>query len=134
MAGGKSDALENSVLEHVFGVTSYTPPAHVHVELYTVTPTDAMNDGTKCTGGSYAPVQVTASNVNFSTAVAGEIHNATAITFPAATADWGTAVAFGIFAADGTTGMYWGPVSPEKVISTGDTASFAATTLSITEG
>jgi len=133
MAGGKSDAMENSVLDHVFGVTSYTPEAHVHVELYTVTPSDPMNDGTKVSGSGYVSVQVTNSNVNWSTAVAGETHNATAITFPAATDDWGTVVAWGIFAADGTTGMYWGPVSPSKVVSLGDTPSFAVGQLSITE-
>lgn len=58
-------------------------------------------------------------------------NNANAVTFPQATGDWGTIVAFGIFdASSGGNLLWWGAVnSPAgKVINNGDTLSFPATT------
>ena len=64
-------------------------------------------------------------------------NNGNAIAFPAATADWGTVVAFGIYdAASSGNLLYTGPVnSPTgKPVNNGDTLTFPATTgLVITE-
>ena len=128
MAGSFSDYLENKVLDHVFLTATYTQPSAIYVALYTVAPTDA-GGGTEVSSGGYARVQ----HDNWDTAASGAIENTGAITFPTATADWGTLVAFGIF--DALTGgnlLAWGDLTTSKVIATGDTAEFADGDLDVT--
>jgi hypothetical protein len=133
MAGSKSDYLENEILDHVLGGGDYSRPATVYVALYTVAPTDA-GGGTECSGGSYARVAVTNNSTNWPAASSGAKANGTAITFPEATGDWGTVVAFGILdAAESGNLLYWGDLSASKDIDSGDTASFAVGELDITE-
>lgn len=133
MAGSKSDYLENKVLDHVLGGGDYTRAATVYVALYSVTPSDS-GGGTELTGGSYARVSVTNNSTNWPAASSGSKSNGTAITFPTASADWSTAVAFGILDAS-TAGnlLYWGSLTTNKTVTNGDTASFAIGTLTITE-
>jgi hypothetical protein len=133
MAGGKSDDLENKILDHVLGGGDYTRLATVYVALFTVTPSDS-GGGTEVSGGAYARVAVTNNATNFPAASGGAKSNGTAITFPAASANWGTVVAFAIMSASsGGVILYWGPVSPNKAVNSGDTASFAIGDLDITE-
>jgi hypothetical protein len=134
MAGGKSDFLENELLDHVLGNASYSAPANTHIALFTVTPSDT-GGGTEVSGNAYARVSVTNNATNWPAASGGAKANGTAITFPAASGgNWGTVVAFGIFDAS-TSGnlLYWGPVTPNKAVNDGDTASFAIGDLDITE-
>lgn len=108
MPGSKSDYLENKILDHVLGGGDYTRPATVYVGLFTTAPSDT-GGGTEVSGGSYARVAVTNNATNFPAASSGSKSNGTAITFPAATANWGTVVAFGIFdASSGGNLLYWG--------------------------
>jgi hypothetical protein len=134
MAGGKSDFLENELLDHVLGNASYSAPATLYFALYTVTPSDA-GGGTEVTGGSYARKDMTNNATNFPAASGGLKSNGTAITFAAPTANWGTIVAFGIFDAVSSGNLlYWGPISPSKTVNNGDPApSFAIGDLDITE-
>ena len=48
-----SNYLENKVMLHVFGGTSYTAPATLYVGLYTSDPGEG-DTGTEVSGGSYA--------------------------------------------------------------------------------
>lgn len=132
MAGSFSDYLENKLLDHTFNATTFTSPATVYVALYTAAPTDA-GGGTEVTGGSYARVSKTANTTNFPASSGGAIANGTTVTFPTATADWGTVVAFGIF-DDPTAGnlLVWADLTANKTVSNGDTASFAVGDLDIT--
>jgi hypothetical protein len=133
MAGSKSDYLENKLLDHVLGNTAYTAPTTVYIALYTVAPTDS-GGGTEVSGGSYARVAITNNTTNFPAASGGSKSNGTDITFPTATADWGTVVAFGIF--DLSTGgnlLYWATLTTSKSILNGDTAKFTAGNITITE-
>jgi len=133
MAGSKADYLENELLDHVLGNSAYTAPATVYVALYTVAPTDA-GGGTEVTGGSYARVAVTNNATNWPAASGGAKSNGTAITFPTATADWGTVVAMGILdAATGGNLLYWADLTASKTVNNGDTASFAVGELDVTE-
>jgi hypothetical protein len=129
----KSDYLENEILDHILGGADYSRPATVYIALFTVTPSDT-GGGTEVTGGSYDRVDVTNNATNWPAASGGAKANGTAITFPQATANWGTVVAFGIFDAN-TAGnlLYWGAVTPNKAVNSGDTASFAVGDLDITE-
>lgn len=131
---GKSDFLENEILDHLLGNAAYAAPATVHVGLYTAVPTDA-GGGTEVTGGSYARAAVTNNATNWPAAAAGAKANGTAITFPAPTANWGVVVAFGIFdAATAGNLLYWGLITPNKTVNNGDPApSFAVGDLDVTE-
>ena len=133
MAGSKSNYLENAILDHVLGGGDFTRPATVYVALYTVAPTDA-GGGTEVSGGSYARVSVTNNATNWPAAASGAKSNGTAITFPTASGDWGTVVAFAILdASSGGNFLYWGDLLSSRVVNNGDTASFAPGTLDITE-
>jgi len=90
-----SDYLENKLLDHALGTAAYTMPT-VYVALYTSDPTDA-DTGTEVSGGGYARQTVT-----FNAASGGSASNAGDITFPQATADWGTITHIGL--RDAATG------------------------------
>lgn len=132
MAGSFSDFLELEVLDHVFGAATYTAPATLYVAAYTAAPTDA-GGGTEATGGSYARVAVTNNATNFPAASAGAKANGTAITFPTATASWGTIVAAAILDA-ATAGNFlgWCDLAVSKAVGSGDTLQFAVGDLDIT--
>jgi hypothetical protein len=133
MAGSKSDFLENELLDHVLGNAAYSAPATVYVALYTAAPTDA-GGGTPVSGGSYARKDVTNNATNWPAAAAGVKSNGTTITFATATANWGTIVAVGIF--DAVTGgnlLYWATLTNSRTVFNGDTVSFAAGDIVVTE-
>jgi hypothetical protein len=130
--GSKTDAWEVDILKLVTGqattmVTS-TPMATVPVKLYTVTPTDSTT-GTEVVGGSYASVD---SKGKWGTPAAGSVANNAIITFPTATADWGTVTGFAVCNAAGTQTM-WGALTTPKAVLNGDTPSFAIGALVLTE-
>jgi len=130
MAGSKSDYMENKLLDHIFGKGNYTPPT-IYVALFTSAPTDA-GGGTEVSGGSYARVQTAASD--WDAASGGSTANANKITFPEATASWGTVVAFALFDASTAGNMlYWADLTANKTIDSGDTAEFAVGALVISE-
>lgn len=130
---GKSDYLENKVLDHLLGRTTYTAPATVYVALYTTAPSDA-GGGTEVSGGGYARKAVTNDATNWPAASGGSKSNGTAIVFDEASSDWGSVVAFGIFdAASGGNLLYWGALDAPKAVNNGQTARFPAGSLVISE-
>ena len=135
MAGSFSDYLEAKVLDHVFGATSYSAPGTLYIALFTAAPSDS-GGGTEVTGGSYARVSVTNYTTNFPNASGTSPTskaNGTTITFPTATANWGTVVAFGIFDASSSGNLIaWADLTSNKTIGSGDTASLAVSSLAIT--
>lgn len=129
----KSDYLEAQLLDHVLGDGTFTKPGTVHVALYTAAPTDA-GGGTEVSGGGYARAAVTNDVTNWPDASGGVKSNGQAITFPQATASWGTIVAWAIFdAATGGNMLIHGTVNPNKAVAQDDTAEFAAGALTWTE-
>ena len=129
----KSDFLELELLDHVLGGAAYSAPATVYVGLHTSNPGED-DSGTEVTGGSYARVAVTNNATNWPAAAAGAKSNGTAITFPQATASWGTVTHFGIYdaATDGNL-LYYGALGASNAVDTGDTPSFPAGDLDVTE-
>ena len=124
MAGNLSDYLENKLLDHFLGTTSYTMPTTVYVALYTVAPDDT-GGGTQATGGSYARQPAT-----FAAATLGATSNSANIDFagmPAA-----TTVAIGVFDAL-TAGnlLLWGTLTANKTTDAGDTLRIATGDLDI---
>lgn len=113
-AGALSDYAENKLLEHVLGKTSYSKPT-TYVALYTANPSDA-GGGTEVSGGSYARQTLTVD-----AAVSGATKPSADITYPVATASWGTITAVGVF--DASTGgnlLAWSALVTSKTIATGD--------------
>ena len=109
--GGKSYYLDNKLLNLIFNGAAFTPPTTLCCALFTVAPT-ASGGGTEVSGGSYARAAVSANTTNFPVTSTQTIANAAAITFPTATANWGTVVAAAFFdAASGGNMLYWGPLA-----------------------
>lgn len=131
--GSKSDAYEIDVLKAGTGqATSIlsTTPITPYIALFTVAPTDS-SAGTEVSGGSYTRQS---SAGKWATPSGGSVSTNAAITYPTATADWGTVVAFGIMdASSGGNMLYWGALTANKTVSNGDTASFASGALSVSE-
>lgn len=131
--GSKSNYLENAILNHVLGAQTYTPPGTVYVALYTTAPGET-GGGVEVSGGGYARVAVTNNTTTWPTTTNGQKSNGTAITFPQATAAWGTVVAWGLLdAATGGNLLYYGDISPSRTINAGDVAQFAVGALTFTE-
>jgi hypothetical protein len=127
---GFSDYYESKVLDHMLRGTSFTPPATVYVGLFTTAPTDA-GGGTEVSGGGYARQSVTFGAPSGTNPT--QITNSADVTFPVATAAWGTVVAFGLFDAS-TAGnlLAWDNLTASKQIDTNDQAKFAAGDLKVT--
>jgi len=120
-----SDYMENKIIE-VMRATTFTFAA-AYVALYTVTPSDA-GGGTEVTGGSYARQLA-----GLSIASGGASSNAADITFPTATADWGTVVACALFDAVTAGNMYmWSALDANKTVASGDTFKINAGDLDVT--
>lgn len=125
-----SNYTENKILELVVGKTAFALPT-ARVALYTAAPSDT-GGGTEVSGGSYA--RVSTAGADWAAASGGSIANANAITFPTASGSWGTVTHFGIFdAASGGNLLRWGALSVSKPVGSGDTASFGAGQLTLTE-
>jgi hypothetical protein len=124
MSFAASDYLEGQIIAHIFRTATFTKPTGLWIALFTVTPTDA-GGGTEVTGGSYARVARAPLDANWAAPVSGNgtTSNVAVVTFPTPTANWGTAVAVGIFDAV-TVGnlLFWGPMTTPKTINNGDAA------------
>jgi hypothetical protein len=138
-----SDYAENKLIDHMFRGVSFTAPAALYIGLYTAAPTDA-GGGTEVSGGAYARVALAPSTTNWaatngattttnpSSGTGGTTSNNSAITFPTATASWGTVTHVGIFDAS-TAGnlLWWGALTASQVVGSGGTFSFAISALSV---
>ena len=126
-----SDYLENKVLDHLLGAVPFTAPSTVYFALYTSSPNDA-GGGTEVSGGGYARVAVANNAVNWPGAATGTKRNGTTITFPEASATWGTIVAIGILDAVSSGNLlFWTSITSRSVV-TGDIPRFNAQGVSIT--
>jgi hypothetical protein len=119
MPGSASNYLENKLIDHSLGTTTFTKPTTVYAALYTAAPSDT-GGGTEVTGGSYARQTIT-----FSAASSGSTSNNTNVDFntmPAA-----TVAAVGVFDAV-TAGnlLYWGTLTTSRTVSAGDSIRIAS--------
>ena len=123
--GSFADFIEDAFLDHLVGKTAYTMPT-AYVGLFTTAPTDA-GGGVEVSGGSYVRQSTIGDDWNASSG--GSISNVNDITFPEATADWGTVTHFALFdASSGGNMLAWGALTTSKTIETGEIAKFAGAT------
>jgi hypothetical protein len=122
-----SNYLEDALINVTLRATAYTAPATVYVSLWTSDPTDA-GSGTEVSGGSYARTAVT-----FAAPSNGVTTNDADVTFPTATASWGTVGWIGINDAL-TSGnlLYHTPLDTSKTIDSGDIFKISTGNLSVT--
>ena len=126
-----SDYVENAVLGHILGSTTFAKPAVRFLDLFTASPGDS-NTGTEVstTGTGYARQSVawTVSGTSPTTAT-----NAAAIEFSPATAGWGTVTHVGVY--DTVTGgnlLAWAQLTTSKTVSAADIFRVPASNLIIT--
>lgn len=126
----KSDFLENAMLNHVLRNTPYTPSTTIEVYLFTTLPVEAGTGGVEVSGGSYARQTVT-----FAAASGGVVANQGAITFPQATAPWGTVQGLGLYENSGAGAhlLYFGDLTTPKTVGAGDQLSIASGALTVSE-
>lgn len=122
-----SNFLENALINAVLRNTTYTSPATVYVSLYTTDPTDA-DSGTEVSGGSYARTAVT-----FGAPSNGVSTNSADVTFPTATASWGTVSHIGIHDASTSGNLLFHTIlDTAKNIDSGDIFRIETGNLSVT--
>jgi hypothetical protein len=121
-----SNYLENKLLDHVLTATSYSQPSRF-LALFTGTASatkanleaGTLTDEVSTSGTAYARQAIT-----FSAASNGSTSNSATVTFPAATASFGTITCVAIMDGD-TEGagnvLFYGEVTTAKTIDTGDT-------------
>lgn len=129
-----SDYLESALRGHLFRGAAYTAPGTLYFALFTAAPSDS-GGGTEVSGGSYARVGVTPSTANFTAASStnGITTNANAISFPTATANWGTVTHIGVFdASSGGNLLFWMALTASQAVNSGQQFVIAAGDFSMT--
>ena len=125
-----SNYLENKILDHVLTATAYTQPAR-YLALFTADPGEAgsFTSEVSTSGTAYARQSVT-----FAAASSGSSATNATVTFPTATANWGTITHVAIVDGD-TEGagnvLFYGAVTTSKTIETGDTFQISSGNLTI---
>src|SRR5690606_25580489 len=122
-----SDYLENALINGVLRGTAYVPPSKVYIGLYPSDPTDAKT-GTEVNGGAYTRQEIT-----FGAPTNGASTNSSDVTFPVATASWGTVTHIGILdAATGGNLLFHGPLTNTKAIAVDDQLKIVAGNVNVT--
>lgn len=125
MAANASDYLENKLVDHSLGTTTFTKPTNVYLALYTSNPGEA-NTGTEVTGGSYVRKVVTFAAASGGVAASNADVNFTGM--PAATV---THVA--IFDAVSSGNMlFYGAANASQTVTAGNILAVPAGSLTVT--
>jgi len=133
----KSHYLEQKILDGVLRNVAYAFPAAVYAALFTGLPTDVAGGGIEVNtaGTSYARQAITfAPSANNGVNTGSTIQNSVAVTFPVATATYGSVAGIGVFdAAVGGNLLYYGALTALQPVNTGDQAVFPVGDLLIGE-
>ena len=122
-----TDFLEDKIIDHMLRNQSYSPPSAIYLALFTTATSDA-GGGTEVSGGSYARQVVT-----LAAASGGASSNSADITFPQATADWGTITHVALMdALTGGNMLMHTALDASKTINNGDTFKINAGDLDVT--
>lgn len=130
-----SDYLEAKLLDHSLATTAYTKPTNVYVALFTTSTnleSGSLANEISTSGTAYARQQATFAAANTST---GAASISGTITFPTATANWGTVTSLAICdsaTAGAANVLYWGNLDSSKLIETGDTFQIQSGNLTVT--
>lgn len=134
-----SNYLENEVLDHVLGkgTRDFTSPANIYLALFTNTSGNAATNleaGTLTDEVSTSSTAYARQAVTFAAASSGSAATSATVTFPTATANFGTITHVAIMDGD-TEGagnvLFWGAVTTAKTIETGDTFQVSSGNLTV---
>jgi hypothetical protein len=131
-----SDYLENELLDHLLRNSAYSRPANLYFALFTGDPGESGNTG-EVSGGSYARAAVTNNNVTFplcATTGTPVKTNGVVVTFPTASASWGTVTHWAIYDDDGSPSgnmIAHGALAAPNTVAIGKTVRIAAGAWSI---
>lgn len=133
MAVAKTQYFRDKILNWLKGTAFGTAPSTCYLALFTTAPTDAYTSGSptgvEVSGGSYARQVITWSAVNVVAGTGDNIDNSAAITFPTATANWGTIVdAAAMDASTAGDMLIFGLLNASVTINTGNQMTFPITT------
>lgn len=133
MLGNATQYLQKKLLDHALGLAAYTMPTTVYVGLFTGDPGAAGSLASEVSGGDYARQDVT-SAMNAAALATGVADNASAVTFPAPTADWGVVSYSALLDAATSGNMLFRAAlgTPEIVASGAPAPEFAAGALTAT--
>lgn len=131
-----SDYYENQIINHMLRNQAFTPPTTVYIALFTSTTGLEANSGVtgEVSGGNYARQAVT-----LTAASGGASENNADVTFPTASASWGTVTALAI--VDHPTNTTWGTnvnvlmygtLTASKAVGNGDTFKVLSGDLDVT--
>lgn len=116
--------MANALLNHVLRNTAYTSPSSVFLALFTSNPGEG-GGGTEVSGGGYARQAVTFGAPVDNSPNGRVCRNTAAVTFPVATASWGTITHAAIMdASSGGNMLFYGALDTAATIGAGDTISF----------
>ena len=132
-----SNYLEAKVLDHVLTATTYTAPATRYLALFTNTSTNAatnleagtLSDEVTTSASAYARKAVT-----FAAASSGSSATNATVTFPTATANFGTITHVAVVDSDvegSGNVLFYGAVTTAKTIETGDTFQVSSGNLTV---
>lgn len=136
MASGKSNYLEDGLLNHVMNGASMTSPgATLYISLHTASVADAGGGAEVSTSGTaYARLAVTKNTTNFPTSSTGTISNGTLLQWAVATANWGTVTSLGVWDASTAGNLYyWGDLTSSQTVNTGNRFEIPIGDLDISE-
>lgn len=123
-----SDYLEVALLNATLNGTAFTAVNDPYVSLHTADPTDA-GTGAEVSGGSYAR---TAASFATASGTSGLVATDADVTFPTATASWGTVGWIGLWdAASGGNMLYHTALDTSKTIDSGDIFKIATGNLTV---
>lgn len=127
---------EDIILNSWFRGTSAYKPSAIYVGLLTAVTDAEAGTVTEVSGGSYARQQITQVNGSWNapTNVSGAqtITNVSAVTFPTASASWGTVTHIGIYDASTSGNLLMViDLNSSRTISNGDTFTLPAANISI---
>jgi hypothetical protein len=139
MSNAASNYLENKLLDHAlrYGTAPYTGASTIYLALFVNTSGNAatnleagtLTDEVSTSGTAYARQAVT-----FAAASSGSSATNATVTFPTATASFGTITHVAVMDGD-TEGagnvLFWGAVTTAKTIDTGDTFQVSSGNLTI---
>lgn len=131
-----SNYLENKLLDHVLTATAFTQPSRF-LALFTNTSGNAaanleagtLTDEVSTSGTAYARQAIT-----FNAASGGSSSSSATVTFPTATANFGTITHVAIMDSDvegSGNVLFYGAVTTAKTIETGDTFQVSSGNLTI---
>ena len=112
-----SDYLEVALLNATLNGTAFTAVNNPYISLHTADPTDA-GTGAEVSGGSYAR---TAASFATASGTSGLVATDADVTFPTATASWGTVGWIALWdSASGGNMLYHTALDASKTIDSGD--------------